>query len=265
MNTLGLVSRQENGFDCALYMIKFISSFLELIAEDVKFTSEDKVDNFFKTISMNSKFHVTPQNISIVSKIGNESTMRFQMYNMIFSMINIPPWTTASNKLDTVAVSQHHQARPRPLVQKKSLNIEQQKSSVFPYCQGTVKAIGKEPDLSVNKHVGDDLFTPPRTAFLKTSAYPNYLTSVQSSNSSTVQDIIVQEQSVSIPINDILISDKIKAIQSRLNMAEFQFIFKNNHASGIGEQKTAKKNNSFFIIFDYTGLHGVDCPLDQLI
>ena len=119
------------------------------------------------------------------------------MYNMIFSMINIPPSTTASNKLDTVAVSQHHQARPRPLVQKKSLNIEQQKSNVFPYCQGTVKAIGKEPDLSVNKHVGDDLFTPPRTAFLKTSAYPNYLTYPEFDSHRSIEEACgMQEQDI---------------------------------------------------------------------
>jgi hypothetical protein len=477
-------------------MIKYISSFLELVAEDVKLIHDDRVDNFFKKISTNPKFQVLPEYISTAATVGNDLTMRFQMYNMILSMRNMFPSTTASKELDTAALSQlrpkktkkqatfkvqqdsggavdqyKSQKLPktgRPKVQQKSLPMGQQKSiayldkekvdgnnkatatmtnniaanmlpplppaapimsmnrnmavgevkqdphMVLPPSQQSyhlhapptaspslilaAQSFGLDPALvyaamnltpeeimllppekkqeilalrqqmmsamdlfrekrnepkgkmsssaqdmvtstkimegnpkgeglkasaepklapnskmkgkstgenlhyerlfdsntflannnllqigskssSTDKHSAmtsmdkairndyDDLFTPPKNTFLKTPPYSNYLSSVQSSNSSlSVKEMTIQEQTVAVPITDPLILVQINALKTKLRPTDFQEIFKNNHAFGIGAQHQGKsKRNTFSIIFNYTGLHDVECTLDQLI
>ena len=78
-----IVNRQTNGYDCALYMIKYISSFLELVSKDVKFKKADLLDNFYRLICLDPKFNVIPDDISTVDKAGYDSTMRIQIFNMI--------------------------------------------------------------------------------------------------------------------------------------------------------------------------------------
>jgi len=113
----------------------------------------------------------------------------------------------------------------------------------------------------------DDLFTPPKTDSIKSPTYSNYLSSLQSSNSSlNIKDMTVQEQTVAIPITDPLISDQVMKLKPKLSPANFQMIFRNNHAFGIGAQNQGKgKKNKFSILFNYTELHDVECSLDQLI
>ena len=57
------MNRQSNGYDCALYMIKYLSLFLELVADDVKFTDADLLDNFYRIFCADSKFNVAAEDI----------------------------------------------------------------------------------------------------------------------------------------------------------------------------------------------------------